>query len=640
MRRRFQYKLEGVWAKPDAGKVRDFFREPVAGFIGASTPAYSIVRGEEVREDVHFDSIEEWLASLAPGLKSAEVSFNSPQRTLWFSWTFPDQLYITASVDESGREAAQALIEAAGNIFPLGQRGPVQGSSMSGTYRSARMPDAAWVDEAIRLLESFSKGVCTAGYRLAASPQFQRTSLARELRGKMSEGKALIDWSLTCGSASIFLSINGEIRVNARSESDEAVLAFFSETEKRLGLTPVSYTPNEETKGVTRRAFLKNRLKIEWFDRLVPELVKITGEGGQITGRLRTVSKEERTFHTLGAWRKGLEAEWDKLAGAGLWQTGPNGSVNIDVDLRREMVTAIFNLRGPADVEAIALGFESALELKPAPENVYRYRKFGRTYHIDEWLSNREYADAVERAVKIAFDTSRVEVTRAFIEARSEHTASVDSFQTVEEFAEWFRRNDKFQAASLLVEGIQGRSFGIHIIEDRSRFQIFGNLSADVFDEVDKQFKNSFLRSDKKDTGEEKPAGSDSNQTALWTAVTALAVAAIGTCWNFVSAHREPPTLEIDYPEENAEVQNPVVVGWTYMVPHILGPPTDPKAPATVELWSVGKNVATKTDETGTAQFGDLRPGSYTLFVKGPTGLTKSRHFKLAAPTPTTTPRP
>ncbi len=631
---RSEFSFRGSWPSPDVALLRAFIGGHPSHFMASDAYAVRVTRGGAVQEEVQIDGAEDWPAAITADVKAASISAYSGGRSFSIYWTLPRHVNVSAGGDDP--DAALSLVTHAREALGLlAEEAPArveraERMSLSGNYASSRAPDLAWLDDAVDVLRSFNDASVTAGYRLVAAPAIRRSGDLSALRELMQSNAALLEWSLTCGEAYLSCGRGNTITLNASSPSEPPLLAFDAEAQRRLALIAASDSVDEQTKGVSRRGFMRRHPDAAWFDSLVAELRRIIGAGGTITGRLRTVQNEDLSFRAVDVWRQALQTKWSDLAQAGLWCVGPTGSVNINVDLRRELVTSNFNLRSAVEVYAVAEQFNTACDLEPAPEDAYKYRKYGRSYRIREWIDNKHYGDAVEAAVRLAFDGMPVAVMSAFVEA-GDATASLDSFTTVAAFVGWFSNERPFQNASLIVEGFQGRHLGIHVDRVAGSFRILGSLSGTLFDKVDERFDSAIMRSDKKDTGEKVSKASGELGKTFFTAIAALLVAVIGTAWNFVNASRESPELKVVYPPDKAELKaNSVDVQWRYREPRIIGKPRwSGDQLAEISLLGEGHPPQSIGNGRGHAALKDIAPGIYTIVVSIPDGPTETRQVTI-----------
>src|ERR1700693_2660967 len=100
---RYQFKIDGVWAKPDIAVVQAFFRDHVLSFIEPIAPIANVVRGETIKEEVQFGSTEDWLSGLAADLRSAIFASYGMRHQVSFNWTFPDGVVFSATGDGPSR---------------------------------------------------------------------------------------------------------------------------------------------------------------------------------------------------------------------------------------------------------------------------------------------------------------------------------------------------------------------------------------------------------------------------------------------------------------------------------------------------------------------------------------------------------
>lgn len=640
--KRYEFQISGVWTRPDSVAFRHFFETEMKSFVGEQGSRIMATRrnamseiGGDAIEELQFDICGDWPEF---DLQMWSLSFQnaSPKYFVNLQWNVGGRIYFSLRADEERRDAAVRLASAARAIFVVND-GPAAGNakrsaSASGMFFSERNLDSGWIEEVAKFfVEQDGAGLILTSYTLAASPDLRRSGGLEDLHKHFRQGELLRDWSISGKGLTVGYTVTGTITVTVLADPDLAT-ARLAEITRRLGLVPIPQ--DREVTALTRRGFLRQHPSAAWFSAQLLSLITGIAGNGPITAAITTIDGRSSTYRVLDRWQKELGDTWKNVASVRLSRMGPQGSLTVDVDLRRDLVTTTYSLSSSTDLQAIVGRFELAAEIDAFSQDPYAYRKYGRTYDINEWLSTSEFGKAAQRAVSIAFDERAAAVKTAFVEV-GEKPAVLKPFATAEEFGEWFQHTERFQRASLVVEGFRGRHVGIHVDRERKKFQLLANVDTDaVFNTMDKAFNDAFTRGGKQDVGHESATKqSDALRFYLPLALTAL-TAFLSLAWNVANNNRQSATLTIEAPFDGQDVVigKDLEVSWEYTFPRLLqAPGVDRSHSADVVVRSAGVTVFWEANCPGAVKVRLPKAGAYTISVTPGGAGAETRMVKVNA---------
>jgi hypothetical protein len=438
-----------------------------------------------------------------------------------------------------------------------------------------------------------------------------------------------------------YTKARSQLRVKAESPFEAELTACFKELESRGDIVRVNnFISPEQSRGRFRRFFLKQEPQPSWADRFVALTAGLTGPRFGFTGKIRTLPPErlESSFGNFKEWRTRLDAEWRTLSSVSCWLSGPVGSINMDLDLRRDLLGINLQTNANEDLTALFRQLQNSLDLSDAIDAPYKYRRFARRYIIGGWTQNSKFADAVKNAVKIAFEDRLPALERAYI-ARGGSQEDGESFYDFESLDKALRGSDDYSRANLVFEGTNGRFLGVHVEENRTQLNLLANLDRSVFNDVVTEFRNALNDLDLKSEDDDKKKEPKATSTTAWIAAGAGVVAA---CLTFIAAGpvmawlREAPKVKIVEPLKAADGKAVVMdrsgfnVRWQYTRPTFRsGDRNDYHAPAfvTIEKYADGSTIGPTTLHHGNAHIDGLAPGDYLILVVTPDGLQDDTHI-------------
>jgi hypothetical protein len=288
------------------------------------------------------------------------------------------------------------------------------------------------------------------------------------------EANAVLSWNFNRSEASIDVSSIDREKLRAAVDAIETEFGFAAPVDKGFESAKV---------GGTRQYFTKAPIDEAWFLRAVALIRRLTKTHAYFSGRVFADSSTYPDVITgdLDVWKTEVTARWNRLQRFVGWQSTADVETNFDCDPRREIVLLQVQARAAGEAGQILQRFESELELEPAPERPYRYRRFMRGYEILSGIENSALADAIDAAIPLAFPQKRPAVADAFL-TEDRESADLMPFRSPEEFVERLRQHSKpFLEIKLYLEGSHGTALGIYAASKKNRLELRSNLKREAF---------------------------------------------------------------------------------------------------------------------------------------------------------------
>ena len=266
------------------------------------------------------------------------------------------------------------------------------------------------------------------------------------------------------------------------------------------------------------------------------------------------------------------------------------------------------------------------LNLSRAPQDAYKYRRWGRKYDI-VWVDPAAFANRLTSGFQGLFPGRRVALTTATLHIGA-GDEQVKSYFRLESFLQDLRKAEGLSELHLTAEGPRGEFISVYVERDLRQMELRAFADFDRFEAFAGELKHALRRmklreKDDLDVAGGAPKGKTFSNLEIAGGVAgwflALIVGILGT--DAYKARREAPELTIDSPraiDGLAEVQSAdVTISWTHKQPRMFDrPQLDTGHEAEVHVARESDGIAVMDQKhRGNARLTGLAEGSYTIRV-------------------------
>jgi hypothetical protein len=415
-----------------------------------------------------FELADEWTAALSSGVTSAELEVRSSDYLQSLNVTAnpsENRLQLRMTVPINSTEQARAFTKAIEDELDLKPESITRhrrSIDFGSSYRVAKPEtSAAFLTQFDALIARLGPVESSnARFRLISAPQYEyswtniddwQKALA-EAWNDLSEagcwfnsrdGTTYLRWT--------YLQWNfdrSEASIKVQSSDQEKLRATVDAIEAEFGFSALVGKALEPAKaGTIRQYFTKSQIDEAWFVRAVELFRGLTKAHPYFSGRIFADSIAYPSLITgnLDEWKTEVTARWERVQRFVCWQSTADFETNFDCDPRREIVLLQVQARAPGEAARVLQSFESELELEPAPDKPYRYRRFMRSYEILPGMANTALADAIEAAIALAFPQKKPAVADAYL-TEDRESADLMPVGTIEKVVETLRQQQNLSA--------------------------------------------------------------------------------------------------------------------------------------------------------------------------------------------------
>jgi hypothetical protein len=441
----------------------------------------------------------------------------------------------------------------------------------------------------------------------------------------------------------------GNVRFEISSWDSEVLSKVATRIKTLPGLK--NTTDKTQKQGEARRYFLSGEATREWYEKALSLILPFIQEPSVAPwGRIRRggKNKSNRGYGDFSAWKAALVTGMrdDVIEQSYLSYFGRERNLTFDLDHIRDLLYVDVQSVSPQEVEEVHLKLTTELNLRPAPENAYRDRQWGRTYDV-RMPDRAAFAAQLKLAIENAFSGRRVLLNGTLHMGGSDE--EVKPCSDLSEFLDGIEADRDLTEFHLVLTGPNGQFMGVHGEKKLSRIRLLASMRLDRFQAFAATLKTGLKRMELSQTYDTDPAtGTVEEKKNTWmvpiaTAVLGLLGGLVGT--KLYEALREPSEIIIDRPlakDGAAEIQaHDTTVSWTYKKPHLLGPPgIDGNHTATVNVTRLSDNRAILQEQrkTGSAALAGLDDGSY--YIKVDSGESYKTLVLTVKTKPTPAPQP
>jgi len=651
------FSADYIWPAPDVEILRSLFTTAVPGFLPPQRVNATVTVEGLIRLETSYSSLDDFLSQPIMNADRFWVSLNgdAESRSIWFNWNSAESsLSVTGrsgspNAADTELEGIRKAIEAHLNL-KLKTRNRVE---FTFTPTSA---DFDFLTPLLRIIDEIT----------GPSPRFKGTWKTQENASSdtqarndwLAEVKAARYWTLDCQGRGhrIFVSFEpvlGNVRFEITSWDDNALSQAATRIKSLPGLKSVTDKPQKQ--GESRRYFLSSQATPEWYEKALGIVLPFVFDASLSPwGRVRRGGKT-RGYGDFAAWKAALLAglkEGD-IDQSYFSYFGRDRSLTFDLDHIRDLLTVDVQSIRPSEVEEMHLKFSTELGLKPAPDNAYNVRQWGRTYDI-KMPDRTAYAAQLKKAIQDTFSGRRV-LVNGTLHLGGKSDEQVKQFNQFSDFLKGLETEDDLREFHLTVTGAVGQFIGVNVEKKLTQLRLQGSMLLNQFQAFAATLKTGLKRMEQSQTFDTDPAtGAVQEKKSGWTEKVVIALIPLvgillGT--RLYDAVREPPEVIIDTPvakDGAAQTQShDTTISWTYKESHLFWKPSfdgNHEAIVNVRRLSDDKPIVLDEKDFGKRPLTGLEDGSY--YVKVDAGQSyktlvltvKSEPAPVAAPKPTSPP--
>lgn len=304
-----------------------------------------------------------------------------------------------------------------------------------------------------------------------------------------------IAFNLDCAETHVHFDFHfdrNELNLNINGGTSDAVDKVARMLENKLELDPSRdpYLPRQFN-GTKKQYFAKEEISTEWMTKALAMIGSMNGIQRYFSGQLFFLGNQPNSlsYGKQDTFEKGIQEHWKNLSSVYCSVSGSECDLYFTCDIQRELISVEIKAATSDIVDRIFMNVENKMGLDKVEGVPYRYRRFAKTYEIINWTSNRDFAEAIQEAIKIGFPVKYV-VHNAYAEEDKGSDALQPLFD-VPGFVEWVKDNSrKFSLVEISLEGPREAAVGISANLKKMQLAIRGSFTRSIFNQLTGVFED------------------------------------------------------------------------------------------------------------------------------------------------------
>ena len=283
-----------------------------------------------------------------------------------------------------------------------------------------------------------------------------------------------------------------ELVLNFKAGTTETVdkVVRILENKLELDASRDPYLPRQFN-GTKKEYFTKEEISPDWMIGALAMIGAMNSMQSYFSGQLFFLRNQPNNlfYGKQDTFEKAIQEHWKNLRSVSCSVSGNECYLYFDCDVNRELISFEIKAATADFVDRIFMNVENKLGLDKVEGVPYRYRRFAKTYEIINWTSNRDFAEAIQEAIKIGFPVKYV-VHNAYAE-EDKGSAALQPLFDVPGFVEWVKDNSrKFSLVQISLEGPREAAFGISADLKKMQLAIRGSFTRSIFNQLTGVFED------------------------------------------------------------------------------------------------------------------------------------------------------